>query len=102
MLIDKDLKKKDFRALTGVSANTVSKLVNWENVIMDVIENYLNSYGKEADGMESLLTFLNSESDMRFDQDGNIDWNAVYSLYGSTLLGMLITDQFIFLSRLEM
>ncbi len=91
------------------------------NTFCAVIKNYLNSYSKEDAGMESLLTFLNREGDMRFaqdiceewqsrvkqsfyknkdeskvDQDGNIDWKAVYSLYGTTLLGMLITDQFIF------
>ncbi|OLR58528.1 transcriptional regulator [Anaerostipes sp. 494a] len=32
MLIDWDMKKKDFRELTGVSANTVSKLANGDNV----------------------------------------------------------------------
>lgn len=38
MLIDRDMKKKDFRELTGVSANTVSKLANGDNVTMEVIE----------------------------------------------------------------
>ena len=38
LLIDRDMKKKDFREVTGVSANTVSKLANGENVTMDVIE----------------------------------------------------------------
>ena len=38
ILIDKDMMKKDFRKLTGISAATVSKLANSENVTMDVIE----------------------------------------------------------------
>ena len=38
MLIDRDMKKKDFRELTGISGNTVSKLANNENVTMEVIE----------------------------------------------------------------
>lgn len=38
MLIDKDMKKKDFRALTGISSNTVTKLANNENVTMEVID----------------------------------------------------------------
>lgn len=38
MLIDRDMKKKDFRELTGISSNTVSKLANNENVTMEVIE----------------------------------------------------------------
>ena len=38
MLIDRDMKKKDFRELTGISSNTVTKLANNENVTMEVIE----------------------------------------------------------------
>ena len=30
------------------------------------------------------------------DDNGNTDWKKVYSLYGTTLLGMLITDTFVF------
>lgn len=38
MLIDRDMKKKDLRALTGISGNTITKLANNENVTMEVIE----------------------------------------------------------------
>lgn len=38
MLIDRDMKKKDFRELAGISSNTVAKLANNENVTMEVIE----------------------------------------------------------------
>ncbi len=38
MLIDRDMKKKDFRDVAGISAATVSKLANGENVTMEVIE----------------------------------------------------------------
>lgn len=38
MLIDRDMKKKDFRALTGISSNTVTKLANNENVTMEVLD----------------------------------------------------------------
>ena len=38
MLIDRDMKKKDLRALTGISSNTITKLANNENVTMEVIE----------------------------------------------------------------
>ena len=38
MLIDRDMKKKDLKELTGISGNTVSKLANNENVTMEVIE----------------------------------------------------------------
>lgn len=55
MLIDKDLKKKDFRALTGVSANTVSKLVNGENVTMDVIERICRGMNCTVDDICEIL-----------------------------------------------
>ena len=38
LLIDRDMKKKDLKELTGISGNTVSKLANNENVTMEVIE----------------------------------------------------------------
>lgn len=38
MLIDRDMKKKDFGELVGISSNTVSKLANNENVTMEIIE----------------------------------------------------------------
>ena len=38
LLIDRDMKKKDLRALTGISSNTITKLANNENVTMEVIE----------------------------------------------------------------
>lgn len=38
MLIDRNMKKKDFKNLTGISSNTVTKLANDENVTMEVIE----------------------------------------------------------------
>lgn len=91
------------------------------NTFCAVIKDYLLNYGKEKDGLTNLVTFLNREGDMRFAQDiceewqarvkqsfyknkdeslvdaqGSIDWKRVYSLYGTTLLGMLITDTFVF------
>lgn len=91
------------------------------NSFCSVISSYLTSYGQDENGMENLLTFLNREGDMRFAQDvceewqarvkqsfyknkdqqyvfadGTFDWKSIYSLYGTTLLGMLITDTFVF------
>ena len=91
------------------------------NSFCDIIKKYLVSYGTQEDGMPNLIAFLNREGDTRFaqdvcaewqsrvkqsfykdkdeslvDADGNIDWPKVYSLYGTTLLGMLITDTFVF------
>lgn len=91
------------------------------NTFCSVMRNYLLNYGKEKDGLTNLVTFLNREGDLRFAQDiceewqarvkqsfykdkddcvldehGAIDWKKVFSLYGTTLLGMLITDTFVF------
>lgn len=91
------------------------------NAFCSVVSNYLMSYGQDENGMENLVTFLNREGDMRFAQDvceewqarvkqsfyknkderfvsddGSFDWKSIYSLYGTTLLGMLITDSFVF------
>ena len=38
LLIDKEMMKKDLRAMTGVSTTTMSRLSKDENVSMDVIE----------------------------------------------------------------
>ncbi|MGI6501683.1 MAG: PP2C family serine/threonine-protein phosphatase [Anaerostipes sp.] len=91
------------------------------NAFCDVMKKYVTSYEKNENGIASLVAFLNREGDMRFAQnvceewqsrvkqsfyknkvqemineEGNIDWKSVYSIYGTTLLGMLITDTFVF------
>lgn len=38
MLIDKDMKKKDFCELTGVGDSTLRKLTHGENVQVDILE----------------------------------------------------------------
>ena len=38
LLIDRDMKKKDFRELTGISQGTLNKLQNGGNVMVDVLE----------------------------------------------------------------
>lgn len=91
------------------------------NAFCDVMKKYLSGYGQSSAGMTELVTFLNREGDTRFAQDvceewqarvrqsfyknkddslvdneGNYDWKRIYSLYGTTLLGLLITDTFVF------
>ena len=91
------------------------------NSFYEVMKNYLKVYGEDEAGLSNLITFLNREGDMRFaqdvceewqarvkqsfyknkvdgmtDEDGNIKWPSVFSLYGTTLLGMLVTDSFVF------
>ena len=38
LLIDRDMKKKDFKELTGISQGTLNKLQNDGNVMVDVLE----------------------------------------------------------------
>ena len=38
LLIDKDMKKKEFKEVTGISQGTLSKLQNGGNVMVDVLE----------------------------------------------------------------
>jgi DNA-binding Xre family transcriptional regulator len=38
LLIDRNMKKKDLRKLTGISYSTMTKLENGENIMMDVAE----------------------------------------------------------------
>ena len=91
------------------------------NSFYEVVKNYLKIYGEDEEGLSNLITLLNREGDMRFAQDvceewqarvkqsfyknkveemsdenGKIKWSSVFSLYGTTLLGMLITDSFVF------
>ncbi len=91
------------------------------NTFCEVMKNYLQSYGTQGQDLQSLITFLNREGELRIAQDiceewqarvrqsyyknkaegmldeaGNVKWPSVYTLYGTTLLGMLITDSFVF------
>lgn len=91
------------------------------NSFYHIMKKYLEIYGKDEEDITHLMTFLNREGDIRFAQDvceewqarvkqsfyknkvegmtnedGSIKWPSVFSLYGTTLLGMLITDSFVF------
>ena len=53
LLIDRDMKKKDFKELTGISQGTLNKLQNGGNVMVDVLENiFLNMDCNVEDIME--------------------------------------------------
>lgn len=55
LLIDRDMKKKDFRQLTGLSGNTVSKLANNENVTMEVIDRICTKMGCGVDDILEIV-----------------------------------------------
>lgn len=91
------------------------------NVFHDVMKEYLREYDGQ---MENLATLFHREGDISLAKNierswqwkiraiqtnnakisrhtpknvnGDIDWQAVYKMYGCTLLGILITDEFIF------
>lgn len=95
------------------------------NSFYHIMKKYLEIYGEDEEDITHLMTFLNREGDIRFAQDvceewqarvkqsfyknkvegmtnedGSIKWPSVFSLYGTTLLGMLITDSFVFSFRI--
>ena len=88
------------------------------NVFCSVMNNYIKNY---SDTMDELVTYLNRDGAIRFaqdiceewqrrvresynkskaekplDADGKVKWKEVYRLYGTTLLGLLITKSFIY------
>lgn len=88
------------------------------NVFCKVMRNFYNSY---ADDTEKLLTYLNREGEIKvaqtidsewkhrilkvhadrkrkvpLDKDGEKDKSEIYKLYGSTLVGLMITPIFFF------
>lgn len=56
MLIDRDMKKKDLKSLTGISSNTVTKLANNENVTMEVIEKICLGMGCTIDEIVEFIS----------------------------------------------
>ena len=92
------------------------------NVFCKIMDDYLDTYAKQSD---MLMTFLKREGDTKvaqaidaewkrrvlkahsgnkreitLDEEGNKDKNAVYKLYGSTLIGLVITKEFLFAFQL--
>lgn len=92
------------------------------NVFCKIMEDYLDTYAEQP---EMLLTFLKREGDTKvaqaidtewkrrvlkthsnnkrettLDAEGNKDREAIYKLYGSTLIGLVITKEFLFAFQL--
>ena len=55
LLIDRDMKKKDLSALTGISNNTIAKLANNENVTMEVIDRICSNLGCTVDDIVEII-----------------------------------------------
>ena len=66
MLIDRDMKKKDLKEVTGISSNTITKLANNENVTMEVIEKICLNMGCTVDD----IVEFNSDRDEDKDKSG--------------------------------
>ena len=92
------------------------------NVFCKIMEDYLDTYAEQP---EMLMTFLKREGDTKvaqaidaewkrrilrahsgskrevpLDAEGHQDKSAVYRMYGSTLIGLVITDVFLFAFQL--
>lgn len=88
------------------------------NVFCSVMSNYLLNYSMS---LNDLVTYLNRDGQLKFSQDiceewqrrvresynkskeekplnedGSVKWEEVYRLYGTTLLGLLVTKTFVF------
>ena len=55
LLIDKDMKKKDFCKLTGVSPSTLRKMNHGENVQMDILESICLKFPCELTDIVEIL-----------------------------------------------
>lgn len=87
------------------------------NAFCKVMRGYLQNY----ENQDELITYLNREGELKFSQDvcqewqrrvrksfndskaekpkledGSVNWKSVYQMYGTTLIGLLITSTFIF------
>lgn len=56
LLIDRDMKKKEFAAKVGISNNTVAKLANNENVTMEVIDKICVGLGCTVDDVVEIVS----------------------------------------------
>ena len=66
LLIDRDMKKKDLRAATGISSTSMAKLGKNENVTMDVLVRICNALDCElSDIMELEPGTSEKETDKR-------------------------------------
>jgi len=55
LLIDKDMKKKDLRAATGMSSASMAKLAKNENVTTDVLVRICNALGCDLSDIMELV-----------------------------------------------
>ena len=61
LLIDKDMKKKDLRASTGISSASMAKLAKNENVTTDVLVRICDALNCELSDIMELDTTENNE-----------------------------------------
>ena len=55
LLIDKDMKKKDLQAMSGISWSSITKMSKGENVSMDVLVKICNHLGCTMDDIMEIL-----------------------------------------------
>ena len=62
LLIDRDMKKKDLRDLTGISYATLRKLEHGENVMTDVLDTICTKLGCDLGDIAEALPELGPEN----------------------------------------
>ncbi len=55
LMIDKEIRKKDLKELTGLSYGTIAKLERGENVQMDVLEKICLSLGCQLEDVAEVI-----------------------------------------------
>lgn len=62
LLIDRDMKKKDLRAVTGISSASMAKLAKNENVTTDVLVRICNALGCDLVDIMELISDVPSKN----------------------------------------
>lgn len=62
LLIDRDMKKKDLRAVTGISSASMAKLAKNENVTTDVLVRICNALGCDLVDIMELIPDVPSKN----------------------------------------
>ena len=55
LMIDRDIKKKDLRAMASIGNSTMAKLANNENVTMDVMAKICSALGCKLDDIVEII-----------------------------------------------
>jgi DNA-binding Xre family transcriptional regulator len=72
LLIDKSMKKTEFRKAVGISQSTLAKLSNNENVSMDVIVKICRTFNCTVDEILDIVQSFNNGADSTVNKVGKV------------------------------